>query len=179
MGGPEDLETAFVAVVEAERPKLRTYIAAIVGRGDADEVTQDAFLRAYRALPGFRGDGPLEAWLLRIARSAAIDHVRRSRRRPPTVGIDTLGDGPRGRGGDVGPVVAGGEIGVELDMLIANLSADVREAFVLTQVMGCSYEEAARVAEVPTGTIRSRVFRARRDLVGQLTTGSAGDLRSA
>ncbi len=155
-----DLETVFVTVVQAESARLEAYVAAIVGRRDAEEVCQDAIVRAYRALPKFRGDGPIEAWLLRIARSAAIDHVRHSRRRPPLADEMGVDDGSH--------VVEGGCDDVDLQLLIDALPLDTREALVLTRVMGCSYEEAAAVLDVPVGTVRSRVFRARRQLVAAI-----------
>jgi RNA polymerase sigma-70 factor (ECF subfamily) len=172
----DDLETVFVSVVRAESARMTAYVAAIVGRREAEEVVAEAVARAYRALPSFRGDGPLEAWMLRIARSAAIDHVRRARRRPRTTdepGVD-----------DEMFTVAGGGADVDLQLLVDALPLDTREALVLTRVMGCSYEEAAAVLDVPVGTVRSRVFRARRQLVAALEEsstppGSASAERSA
>ncbi len=157
---PSDLDSVFAAVVDDEWSRLVAYVTAIVGRTDAEDVARDAVVRAYQALGGFEGTGSLEAWLFRVARSAAIDHVRRSRRRPQ---IDRDDIDRRDLRVDAGVT---GES--DLHLLISALDADVREAFVLTQVVGCSYDDAARVLDVPVGTIRSRVHRARRQLMAAL-----------
>jgi len=157
---PSDLDSVFATVVDEEWGRLVAYVTAIVGRGDAEDVARDAVLRGYQALGGFEGTGPLEAWLFRVARSAAIDHVRRSSRRPRIDGDQFDLREVRAEGGMTGES--------DLHLLISALGADVREAFVLTQVVGCSYDDAARVLDVPIGTIRSRVHRARRELMAAL-----------
>ncbi len=140
----------------------------LVGPGAADEVTQDTFVRAWRALPAFRGDSSGRTWLLAIARRACADHVRGEvRRRRLTGRLEA-----RARLSGVSSTDA-----VEhhdLQALVAALPPSRRDAFVLTQVLGCSYEEAAEICDVPVGTIRSRVARARIDLVAAIRAAETG-----
>ncbi len=127
-------------------------------RQSADDLTQETYLRAFGSLHRFAGRSTVRTWLLSIARRTCADAIRSSRRRRLTlVGDDDLLD----RGDDTDRV---GEGAVVADLL-ARLHPDRREAFVLTQLMGLPYAEAAEVAGVPVGTIRSRVARARADLV--------------
>ncbi len=148
---------ALAAAVRRSQADVWRFLAHLDGPAEADELTQEAFERALRALPRFRGDASARTWLLGIAHRTWVDAVRRrTRRRRLQFRIEEL---PRSGGGvDPGERVA-------LDDLLARLDPDRRLAFVLTQVVGTSYEEAAAVCRVPVGTIRSRVARARRDLV--------------
>lgn len=143
---------AFIRSTQAEVWRLARHL---VGADDAEDVTQDVFVRAWRALPDYRGDAGARTWLLAIARRACADAVRkRTRARRLRARLEaqplrtTIGAGTS-----------------DLDALVAALPPERREAFVLTQVVGCSYEEAAAIAGVPVGTIRSRVARAREALV--------------
>jgi RNA polymerase sigma-70 factor (ECF subfamily) len=126
-------------------------------RASADDLTQEVYLRAIPALAGFRGDAPVRTWLLGIARRTCADAVRRRRRQRRL--LDRIA---------ARPAIASSTDPSErhgLDALIAALSPERREAFVLTQLLGLSYAEAAEVADCPLGTIRSRVARARDDLI--------------
>jgi len=156
---------ALRAFIEASEAEVWRFVAHQVGPAEADDVTQDTHVRAWRALPAFRGDSSARTWLLAIARRAAVDaHRRRGRRArlqsrltgapPPAVTPD--------------PSAAHATAA-----LIAGLDDRPREAFVLTQLLGCSYEEAAQVCGVPVGTIRSRVARARDALVERLRDAAA------
>jgi RNA polymerase sigma-70 factor (ECF subfamily) len=125
----------------------------------ADDLTQETFLRVHKALPAFRGDASPKTWVLAIARRVCADEVRqlsRERRRMGRLRDDVASAGPDQ------PDVADA---VTLWALVDRLDVDRRAAFVLTQVFGLSYDEAATVCECPIGTIRSRVARARIDLV--------------
>ena len=127
----------------------------------ADDLTQETYLRAIPALASFRGDASARTWLLGIARRVCADAVRSARRRRALV--------PRPRRSE--PDHAGA---AALGVLVASLDDDRRSAFVLTQVLGLSYAEAAEVCGVPVGTIRSRVARARGDLVAALDVDGSG-----
>lgn len=148
----------FAEVVRAAQADVWRFVAHLVGPAEADDVTQDCFVRAYRGRSAYRGDASARTWLLAIARRAAADHVR-ARRRGRRLRA-RLEEHARPRIHDAGATA-------ELADLVARLEPGRREAFVLTQVVGCSYEEAAGICGVPVGTIRSRVARAREELVAR------------
>jgi RNA polymerase sigma-70 factor, ECF subfamily len=141
-----------VARTQAEVWRLCRHLA---GRAEADDLTQETYARALRSLARFRGDASARTWLLLIARRTVADHVRRASRarRPPAVAPEPVPD-------HAGTVA--------LDARVAELDDDRRAAFVLTQLLGLSYAEAADVCDVPVGTIRSRVARAREQLLDAL-----------
>lgn len=143
------------------------HLCSFLGSGtDVDDLVQDTYLRALRSLPTFRGDDAgFLPWLLAIARNTCADEVRRRVRRRGLMDRLRSGREPVGHNGGTG--------WVELDGLVAALPIDQREAFVLTQVLGLSYEHAAEVCGCPIGTIRSRVARARAAMVGQLRAAEA------
>jgi RNA polymerase sigma-70 factor (ECF subfamily) len=157
--------------VRATQGEVWRLCAHLGDRAVADDLTQETYLRAFRALPGFAARSSVLTWLLAIARRVCADHVRDRRRQvrvDPTAGPTEAE--PAAAAPDVGE-------GVALRALLAELDPDRREAFVLTQVVGLSYAEAAEVCGCPVGTIRSRVARARDQLVAALDvrrdTGSA------
>ncbi|MCZ7527664.1 MAG: sigma-70 family RNA polymerase sigma factor [Acidimicrobiia bacterium] len=159
---------ALAAAIRAGQPQVWRLARHLVGPEEADDVTQETFLRAYRALPAFRAEASGRTWLLSIARRTCADVIRRARRRRR---LQERLVGRAGRPADhVAPDPAAATVLAEL---VGSLDDDRREAFVLTQVLGCSYEEAARVCDVPIGTVRSRVARARADLV-ERTRAAAG-----
>jgi RNA polymerase sigma-70 factor, ECF subfamily len=126
---------------------------------EVEDVVQEVYLRLVAALPGFRFDSPVLPWLLSITRRTCADLVRRrSRRRRLLDRCSAFRPPPF-----VEPAGAGDLVGV-FDLL-AGLDRKRRMAFVLTQLIGLSYEEAATVCDCPVGTIRSRVARARAELV--------------
>ncbi len=154
---------AMTAFVRRTQPEVWRLCARLGDRPDADDLTQEVYLRALPALARFRADASARTWLLQIARHVCADHVRRCTRRRTL--LDRLVQ--RTSEADLAEPARTGEL--ELDEVIAHLAADRRDAFVLTQVTGLSYAEAAEVCEVPIGTIRSRVARARADLLDALT----------
>jgi RNA polymerase sigma-70 factor (ECF subfamily) len=126
---------------------------------DADDLAQESFLRAVAALPRFRGESSAETWLVSIVRHVCADHVRKRIRR---AAIDE-------RFADRGEGSVLADHRADLDDVLSRLDPDQRAAFVLTQELGLSYEEAAEVCDCPVGTIRSRVARARAQLLADLT----------
>ncbi|MGH9275460.1 MAG: sigma-70 family RNA polymerase sigma factor [Acidimicrobiales bacterium] len=165
-GGDRVAVTAFV---RRTQPEVWRLCARLGDRAHADDLTQEVYLRALPALARFRGDSSARTWLLQIARHVCADHVRRSTRGRSL--ITRLAQRT-----DRGDAVAAARTGeVELDAAVAALDPDRRAAFVLTQVVGLSYAEAAEVCEVPVGTIRSRVARARADLVEVLSLDEISD----
>jgi len=145
----------------------------LVGPNEADDVTQDTFVRAWRALPAFRGDSSARTWLLSIARRACADAVRGNVRRRRLVerAMREPSSSPHGDASGATSDIAGPHA---VTALVDGLPHDQRTAFVLTQVVGCSYAEAAAVCGVPVGTIRSRVARARERLVQDLRDAETG-----
>lgn len=121
----------------------------------AEDLVQETYVRMMRSLPNFRGDGSARSWLLRIARNTCADATRVRRRRRTR---DSFAEIP-----DVAAAPASGWS--EVTSVLGALSPERRQAFVLTQVLDLPYQEAAEVLEVPIGTVRSRVARAREDLL--------------
>ena len=147
--------------VRATQADVWRYVAYLVDRNAADDLTQETYLRALRGISAFRGETAARVWLLTIARRTVVDHFRRQGRRPAiAASLDSSPGIER-----LGPVLADPAGAVALQHLIERLDPDKRAAFVLTQVTGLSYAEAAEACDVPVGTIRSRVARAREDLL--------------
>ncbi len=131
------------------------------------DITQEAFLKAYRALPRFRGDAAFYTWMYRIAVNTAKNYLAAQRRRPMDVELDLQDpeqyelhaklketDTPEG-------VTLSIELHETVERAIAALPEDLRTAIVLRELDGMSYEEIAETMECPVGTVRSRIFRAR------------------
>jgi RNA polymerase sigma-70 factor (ECF subfamily) len=154
---------AMTAFVRRTQPEVWRLCARLGDRAEADDLTQEVYLRALPALERFRGDASARTWLLQIARHVCADHVRRSTRRRALAGRLAQ----RTPEADLVEAPRTGEL--DLDDAIHVLTPERREAFVLTQFTGLSYAEAAEVCEVPVGTIRSRVARARADLLDAIT----------
>jgi RNA polymerase sigma-70 factor (ECF subfamily) len=158
---------ALVRAIRSSQPDVHRLAVHLVGPGDADDVTQDTFVRAWRALPQFRGESSARTWLLAIARRSSADAIRGAVRRRRVRARYEHERRERAARDDDAPAYA-------LDSLVAGLDPDQRAAFVLTQVVGCSYAEAADICDVPIGTIRSRVARARERLVAELDEADTG-----
>lgn len=152
---------ALSAWIRNSQAEVWRLCAQLVSREAADDVTQEVYLRAYRSLPRFRGDSSSRTWLLSIARRTCADAIRDLRRRRR---LASRLERPE--------VMADPTRAVSVEALLGGLGAERRQAFVLTQVLGLSYAEAAEVCDCPVGTIRSRVARARADLVARLEEGA-------
>jgi RNA polymerase sigma-70 factor, ECF subfamily len=152
--------------------------AALVDEQAAEDLAQETFVRATRALHGFRGHSSARTWVLAIARHVCMDELRaRSRRRRRETEIAAVAEDA------LTAPDASGEVAAH--ELLSLLDPDRRVAFVLTQLFRFSYEQAAAICDCPVGTIRSRVARAREDLVavleepGERTGREHGSLRSS
>ncbi|MEU3095340.1 sigma-70 family RNA polymerase sigma factor [Streptomyces sp. NPDC006967] len=152
--------------VRALHRDVRCYVTFLgADPQSADDLTQDTFLRALGSLHRFEGRSSARTWLLSIARRVVIDSIRYSSSRPRVSDTDDWQSAaervqPRG--------LPGFDDGVALTELLDMLPDDRREAFVLTQMVGLPYAEAADVSDCPIGTVRSRVARARISLIGWL-----------
>jgi RNA polymerase sigma-70 factor (ECF subfamily) len=150
------------AFIRATTGQLRRLLSYLADPGQVDDLVQETYLRAFTALPRYAHRSPARLWLLSIARRVAADQVRGERRSPRLGNADWQVELDRVR-----PVADMSEV-TALRQAIAALDTERKEAFVLTRVMGLSYEEAAQACGCPVGTIRSRVFRARADLLAAL-----------
>lgn len=185
MGDPTDLalvaqvqqgdKRAFDVLVARYQHRIIKLVSRFVrDRDEAMDVAQDAFIKAYRAMPGFRGDSAFYTWLYRIAINTAKNHLASLARRPREAEV-TDADGE--------------EIGVEelqrddetpektlqveqmkqiIFETIEGLAPDLRTAILLREMDGLSYEEIAQAMDCPVGTVRSRIFRAREVIDGKL-----------
>jgi RNA polymerase sigma-70 factor (ECF subfamily) len=147
-------------------------VAALVGRfvhdaPDAEDVCQEAFIKAYRALPLFRGDSAFYTWLYRIAVNTAKNHLVSRNRRPPASDLDV----DEAEVSEIGTVLREienpeGSLATEklkqaINAAVEDLPEDLRTAFTLREFSGLSYEDITEVMDCPVGTVRSRIFRAR------------------
>jgi RNA polymerase sigma-70 factor (ECF subfamily) len=149
----------FIRATQRDVWRLVAHLASV---GVADDLTQEVYLRAMRSLPGFEGRSSARTWLLSIARRTVVDHVRAAVVRPSIAWsadyIEAADHAQRN-------TRTGFEDVVELNLMLDGLAPQRREALVLTQVFGMSYAEAAEICGCPIGTVRSRVARARDDLL--------------
>lgn len=153
---------ALVTFIRATQRDVYRFLSHLCDRDEAEDLTQETYLRAVRALPSFAGRSSARTWLLAIARRVAADQIRRSSARPRTIAVD---DWDAALAGYPAYRRSGFDEGILLRHLVTGLEADRRDAFVLTQMLGLDYAAAAEVCGCPVGTIRSRVARAREDLI--------------
>jgi RNA polymerase sigma-70 factor, ECF subfamily len=152
---------AFEQLVERHQHRLFTLAARTLGSpDDAGDAVQEAFLRAWLALPRFRGGSLFSTWLYRICLNAA--HDQRLRRRAEPVELVERPD-PR-------DAFAESELSGELQDALDGLDETYRIAVVLYDVLGCSYAEIAELTDVPEGTVKSRIYRGRTELAQRLGT---------
>ena len=166
--------------------KYQGRIAALVSRyvsdaGEVEDVTQEAFIKAYRALGNFRGDSAFYTWLYRIAANAAKNHLVAKGRRP---GADATIEDAEGYGGggllseSASPeaLAMGEELAEVVESALNELPDELKAALMLREFDGLSYEDIADVLGCPVGTVRSRIFRAREAIdqrvKGQISGGS-------
>lgn len=155
-------KAALSAFIKHTQDDVWRLLAHLAGREHADDLTQETYLRVLSALPRFAARSSARTWLLSLARRAWIDSVRHDMARPrksaaeydDVAALEPSPDNPN----------TWSEV-IDARALLDALAPERREALVLTQVLGYTYEEAAKIAGVRVGTIRSRVARARRDLV--------------
>ncbi|MGB5735184.1 MAG: RNA polymerase sigma factor RpoE [Thiohalocapsa sp.] len=152
--------------------KYQQRVGNLIGRYLRDssevlDVTQDAFLKAYRALPGFRGESAFYTWIYRIAVNTVKNHMVAQGRRPPSDDVDAevaeqldVGGKLRETSTPEGEVLRD-EIAERVQAALDDLPEELRTAIVLRELEGMSYEEIAGAMECPIGTVRSRIFRAR------------------
>ncbi len=162
-----DME-AFAGLFEPLRPKSLAIASRIVGPDEAHDVVMDAFLKAWKALPGFSERSALATWLYRIVWNCAADHRRASlRRRENRLPEDEAGqtlDIPDSAADSPADKVASRDLGRQLDASLGQLSDELRIALMLRFADGLSYREIAAATNVQIGTVMSRLFHGRRRL---------------
>jgi len=167
---------AFDLLVEKYQHKLARLVSRLVrDPGEAEDVTQEAFIKAYRALPSFRGDSAFYTWLYRIGINTAKNYLVAMGRRAPT---STDVNAEEAEGYDDGEqlrdintpesLLLSKEIGATVNAAIEALPEELRSAIQLRELEGLSYEEIAKLMDCPIGTVRSRIFRAREAIAERL-----------
>ncbi|MBZ8177529.1 RNA polymerase sigma factor [Corynebacterium sp. 3HC-13] len=154
---------ALAQFIRATQDDVWRLLAHLGGRECADDLTQETYLRVLSALPRFAARSSARTWLLSLARRVWVDNIRHDMARPRKSATDY--EDIASATPDEGTDSATWSAWIDARTVINQLPAERREALILTQVLGYTYEEAARIAGVRVGTIRSRVARARKDLV--------------
>lgn len=159
-----------VLVIKYQAKILKLIMRYVREPADAMDVAQEAFIKAYRAAPSFRGDSAFYTWLYRITINTAKNHLVAAARRPLAYDLNTENaeqfenfaklrdlDTPEG-------LTLSEEIRQTVNQAIADLPEDLRTAIILREIEGMTYEEIAQTMECPVGTVRSRIFRARESI---------------
>jgi RNA polymerase sigma-70 factor, ECF subfamily len=167
---------AFDLLVNKYQRKLGRLLSRFIrDPSEVEDVTQEAFIKAYRALPGFRGDSAFYTWLYRIGINTAKNHlVAMGRRAPTSTGLDaeeaeSLESGTQLR--DLNTPenqLMSKQVGETVNQTLQELPEELRTAITLREIEGLSYEEIATVMDCPVGTVRSRIFRAREAVAEKL-----------
>jgi len=159
---------AFELLVLKYQHRIYSLVSRMVrDADDVQDVVQEAFIKAYRALPNFRGESAFYTWLYRIAVNTAKNHLVARSRRPQGIDVDVeeaeFMDNADGLRDIDGPesTLATEQLKRVIDDAISGLPEDLRTALTLREFEGLSYEEIATVMDCPVGTVRSRIFRAR------------------
>lgn len=147
-------EEAFDELVERHRRRVFALACRLVGEPEADDLAQEVFLAGYRSLPSFRGDSTFSTWIYRITVHVCSHHLRR--RRLPTAELEEEYLDARSEHDPVRMVLRG-ELQDQVRQAIDALPYKLRLVLVLRDLHGLSYEEIARVANIPVGTVRSRL----------------------
>jgi RNA polymerase sigma-70 factor (ECF subfamily) len=169
-------KAAFDLLVSKYQRKIFRLLSRLIrDQAEVEDIAQEAFIKAYRALPNFRGDSAFYTWLYRIAINTAKNHlVSQGRRAPTTTEADieeaeTFDDGDHLRDLNTPEsMLLSKQVGEAVNRAIDQLPEDLRTAIVLREIEGLSYEEIAESMSCPIGTVRSRIFRAREAIAQEL-----------
>ena len=167
---------AFNLLVEKYQRKLTRLLSRFIrDQAEVEDVTQEAFIKAYRALPAFRGDSAFYTWLYRIGINTAKNYLMAMGRRAPT---STEVEAEDAEGFEEGEqlrdintpesVLLSNEIAETVNSTIEQLPEELRRAIQMREIEGMSYEDIAQAMDCPIGTVRSRIFRAREAIAEQL-----------
>jgi len=168
-------KAAFDLLVRKYQNRVINLVSRFVkNQGDVQDVAQEAFIKAYRALPGFRGESAFYTWLYRIAVNTAKNYLVAQKRRPSSSDIDAMDaenfDGSDNLRENSSPerLLLSEELRKVVFATLEQLPEDLRTAITLREMEGLSYEDIAQVMACPVGTVRSRIFRAREALDKQI-----------
>ena len=162
-------------VAKYQRKLLRLVSRLVRDPAEAEDVAQEAFIKAYRALPSFRGESAFYTWLYRIGVNTAKNWLIANRRRAPTATemdnteAESYGESDLLRDVDTPErLLMSKQIADTVNLAMAELPEELRTAVTLREIEGLSYEEIAQVMDCPIGTVRSRIFRARESIAQKL-----------
>jgi len=168
-------KTAFDLLVRKYQHRIAKLVSRYVSdRAEVEDVTQEAFIRAFRAIKGFRGESAFYTWLYRIAVNTAKNYLVAQGRRPSTVDVENeegevieIGESVRDASTPERQLLAD-EIGRTVERVMNGMPEELRTALTLREIDGLSYEEIAEIMDCPIGTVRSRIFRAREAIEQEL-----------
>lgn len=170
-----DKQAFGLLVSKYQRKLIRLLSRWIRDPAEVEDIAQEAFIKAYRALPNFRGDSAFYTWLYRIGINTAKNYLAAQGRRAPT---STGFDSEEAEGFDEGEqlrdhntperILMSKQIGNTVNAAMAALPEDLRTAITLREIEGLSYEEISQIMDCPIGTVRSRIFRAREAIAEKL-----------
>ena len=174
-------ERAFDRLVTRHQGRIYRLACRILGHRDsALDAAQESFVKAWRALPRFEGKARFSTWLTRITinqcrnelrKRGTVKHTRPLSLHEPSSASETpLGDSLAARGPDVWEVARGDELRTAFAQVLQEIEPDAREVLILTEVEALSYESIAEVLDVPVGTVRSRLHRARAEVRRRMST---------
>ncbi|HYS14606.1 MAG TPA: RNA polymerase sigma factor RpoE [Burkholderiaceae bacterium] len=162
-------------VAKYQRKIFRLLSRLIRDAAEIEDVAQEAFIKAYRALPNFRGESAFYTWLYRIAINTAKNYLVAQGRRAPTTTETEIDEAENFDEGDQlrdvntpDSMLLSKQVGEAVNRAIERLPEDLRTAIVLRELEGLSYEEIAETMNCPIGTVRSRIFRAREAIAEEL-----------
>ena len=162
-------------VLKYQRKLIRLLGRFVYDQAELEDIAQESFIKAYRALPNFRGESAFYTWLYRIAINTAKNHLASSGRRlqvrsssgdEEEEGLDEIANAPDFNTPE--EHLQSKQIGTTVDAAMEALPADLRQAIVLRELEGMSYEDIAIAMDCPVGTVRSRIFRAREAIATKL-----------
>lgn len=173
--------SAFDLLVGKYQHRIMKLISRMVSNhAEVEDIAQEAFIKAYRALPNFRGDSAFYTWLYRIAVNAAKNYLVSRGRRPPGVDLDVTDGEVEQAGLQLADFetpegnAARDQLQAALSQALEELPEELRTALTLCELEGLSYEDIASVVDCPIGTVRSRIFRARQALDAKLRVSFEG-----
>ncbi|MCX8018821.1 MAG: RNA polymerase sigma factor RpoE, partial [Rhodocyclaceae bacterium] len=169
------LEAFGLLVAKYQRKLLRLVMRLVRDPAEAEDIAQETFIKAYRALPNFRGESAFYTWLYRIGVNMAKNWLMAHGRRMPTLSEigeaeEEGGEPPDGLRDEETPdrLLMSKQIGETINAAMEALPEELRTAITLREIEGLSYEEIAQVMDCPIGTVRSRIFRAREAIAARL-----------